>query len=142
MRRPGWTLVETVMVLALVGLLAYGGFVSIGEIVPKFQLQSAAWAVTSGLNRARFRAIWRGEAARVSFHSSGYLQECYDGARGVWRPEWRATLPGVDIQATAAPVFYPAGTVSPLASIIVSNKRGAYRISIAISGRIRTVKVG
>ena len=142
MKRPGWSLVETIMILALLGLLFHAGTVSIGRITPKFQLQSAVWAITSGLNRARFRAIWRGEPARVTFRSSGYSLERYDDGTEVWRAEWTASLPGVEIQATNTPVFYPAGTVSPLASITVSNGRGKYRISVAISGRIRTVKVG
>jgi Tfp pilus assembly protein FimT len=141
-RRPGWSLVETVMILALLGLLFHAGTVSIGRLTPKFQLQSAVWAITSGLNRARFRAIWRGEPARVTFHSSGYSLERYDDGTEVWRAEWTASLPGVDIQATNSPIFHPAGTVSSLASVTVSNERGTFQISVAISGRIRTVKVG
>jgi Tfp pilus assembly protein FimT len=141
-KRRGSSLVETVMALALVGLLVYAGAVSVQGLIPKFRLQSAVWAVTTGLNRARFKAIWRGEASRISFHASGFVQERRDGAEGTWRTEWAVSLPGVAIQANNSPVFHPAGTVSDLASITVSNRRGSYRISVAISGRIRAVKTG
>ena len=36
----------------------------------------------------------------------------------------------------------PQGTVSDLASITVANARGSYRITVAITGRIRTVRTG
>jgi prepilin-type N-terminal cleavage/methylation domain-containing protein len=138
----GFTLIEIVMALALAGLFIYGGAYTFQRLVPKFQLQSGIWEVSSGLNQARFRAIMSGAPVRVRFVSSGFVCERYDEAAKIWRSARTASLPGVAIRANNSPVFHPQGTVSDLASITVSNARGAYRITIAITGRIRTARVG
>ena len=141
MGRKGFTLVEVVLALALAGLFAYGGAYSFQRLVPKFQLQSGIWEITSGLNQARFRAIMSGAPVRVRFVASGFVFERYDGAAQAWRTAGTAFLPGVVIRANNSPVFHPQGTVSDLASIYVSNSRGAYRVTIAISGRVRATRV-
>ena len=142
-RKPGgFTLVEIVMALALAGLFIYGGAYTFQRLVPKFRLQSGIWEVTSGLNQARFRAIMSGEPVRVRFVTSGFVFERYDEAAKTWRTARTASLPGVAVQANNSPVFHPSGTVSGLASITVSNARGTYRITIAITGRVRTARIG
>jgi prepilin-type N-terminal cleavage/methylation domain-containing protein len=140
--RKGFTLVEIVLALALAGLFVYGGSYSFQRLVPKFQLQSGIWEVTSGLNQARFRAIMSGEPVRVRFVPSGFVVERYDEAAKTWRAARTASLPGVAVRANNSPVFHPQGTVSDLASITVSNALGTYRITIAITGRVRTARVG
>jgi prepilin-type N-terminal cleavage/methylation domain-containing protein len=140
-RRRGFTLVETVLALALAGLFALGGAYAVQRLVPKFDLQSGIWEVTSGLGQARFGAIMSGEPIRVRFVPSGFVLERYDAAVSKWRTSRTAVLSGVAVQANNAPVFHPQGTVSNLATITVSNSRGSYRITIAITGRIRTVRV-
>jgi Tfp pilus assembly protein FimT len=141
MKPKGFTLIEAVISVSLVGLMIYAGSISFQALVPKFQLQTGLWSITSGLNQARFRAIWAGTRVQIKFNSSGYTCEHFDEADEVWRVVRSAVLPGVVIHANNAPVFHPAGTVSNLASIFVSNKRGAYRITIAITGRIKTAKL-
>jgi prepilin-type N-terminal cleavage/methylation domain-containing protein len=140
--RKGFTLVEIVLALALAGLFMYGATYSFQRLVPKFQLQSGIWEVTSGLNQARFRAIMSGEPVRVRFVPSGFVFERYDEAVKIWRTARTASLPGVAVRANNAPVFHPQGTVSDLASITVSNALGTFRITIAITGRVRTTRVG
>lgn len=140
--RKGFTLVEIVLALALAGLFMYGATYSFQRLVPKFQLQSGIWEVTSGLNQARFQAIMSGEPVRVRFVPSGFVFERYDEAEKIWRTARTASLPGVAVRANNAPVFHPQGTVSDLASITVSNALGTFRITIAITGRVRTTRVG
>jgi prepilin-type N-terminal cleavage/methylation domain-containing protein len=140
--RKGFTLVEIVLALTLAGLFVYGGAYSFQRLVPKFQLQSGIWEVTSGLNQARFRAIMSGEPVRIRFVPSGFAFERYDEATKIWRTARTASLPGVAVRANNSPVFHPQGTVSDLASITVSNALGTYRITIAITGRVRTARVG
>jgi len=140
--RRGFTLFEVVLALALAGFVALGTVYSVQKLVPKFHLRSAVWEVTSGLNQARFRAILSGVPTRVRFETAGFVFEGYDDASDSWRASPAVILPGVRIQANNAPVFHPQGTVSSLASITVGNSQGTYRITIAITGRIRTVRAG
>jgi prepilin-type N-terminal cleavage/methylation domain-containing protein len=140
--RRGFTLAEAVVAMALAGLFVLGGAHAVHRLVPKLQLRSGIWEVTSGLGQARFRAIMSGEPVRVRFVLTGFLFERYDEGAGIWRVSRSAHLPGVAVRANNAPVFHPQGTVSGLATILVSNSRGGYRITVAITGRIRTVKTG
>jgi len=142
MRRRGFTLVETVLVLALAGLLLYGGAVSFKNLVPKFRLHTGVWKVRSVLNEARFGAIWTGSPRRVTFETAGFLLESYDGTAKTWRPLRSARLEGVAVQANNNPAFYPEGTVANLATVTVANSRGAYKITIAITGRVKVSKLG
>jgi len=141
MGRKGFTLVEVVLALALAGLFVYGGVYSFQRLGPKFQLQAGIWEVTSGLNQARFQAIMSEARVRVRFVPSGFVFERFEEAAGAWRTGRMAVLPGVVIRANNSPVFHPQGTVSDLASIYVSNARGAYRVTIAISGRVKAIRV-
>jgi prepilin-type N-terminal cleavage/methylation domain-containing protein len=139
-RRSGFTLVETLLALALCALLAAGGLAAVGRLAPKFQLRSAAWVVTSSLNQARFQAILTGETRRVRFAPPGLRLERYDASAGQWVFLRAAALPGVRVQANNAPAFHPQGTVSDLATITLTNSQGGYRITVAITGRIRAVR--
>ena len=138
----GFTLVEAVLVLALSGGLALGGVLALGRVGPRLGLRSGTWQVTAGLNQARFTAILSGEPVRVRFAAPGFFLERYDSEEDAWRPSRCVPLPGVLVRANNAPVFHPQGTVSGLATITVSNALGSYRITIAITGRIRTVRTG
>jgi prepilin-type N-terminal cleavage/methylation domain-containing protein len=141
-RRGGFTLIETVLALALAGLFALGTAATIRRLGPALDLRSGIWQVTSGLNQARFQAVLSGAAVRVRFVTTGFSLERYDEAAAAWRPAKTVVLPGVLVRANNAPVFHPQGTVSGLASITVGNARGSYRITVAITGRIRTVRTG
>ena len=140
MRSKGFTLIETVLALALAAFFAYAGAVSFSGFVPKFRLQTGVWKVRSALNEARFGAAWTGAPRRVSFNASGFALEAYDDASDSWRLVRAERLEGVEVSANNDPAFYPEGTVANLATITVANARGAYRITVAISGRVKVVK--
>ncbi len=141
MARRGFTLVEALMVLLLVGAIIYAGTITFLNLIPKMRLQSALWEIHSSLNEARFSAIWKGKARRVSFQESGYCLERYDEQDKTWKTVRGVSLPDVFIKASNSPTFHPGGTVSNLASISISNSRGAYKLTIAISGRIKSTKL-
>ena len=140
-RRSGYTLVEAVLVLTLAGFVVQAGAFSWNKLAPKYRLQSAVWEVHTALNQARFKAIWESAPVRVRFAPHSYALERYDEATKSWRLSRSTALEGVDIASNNAPTFHPEGTVSDLATIIVSNVRGSYKLTIAISGRIKVAKV-
>jgi Type II transport protein GspH/Prokaryotic N-terminal methylation motif len=140
--RRGFTLFEAVLALALAGFFALAATATVRRLAPKLDLMSGTWEVTVGLNQARFRAIMTGSPVRVRFLASGFVLERFDAAAAEWREARAVALPGVSVRANNAPVFHPQGTVSDLATITVGNARGAYRITVAITGRIRVVRTG
>jgi len=141
MDKKGFTLVEAVIVLALVSLLILAGSESISGLAPRYQLQRAVWEVRSRLNQARIRSVWEGVSVRVRLNSGAIALEQYDEKGKTWKTLQTEFLEGVRIEANNRPIFHPTGTVTGLATILVSNSRGAYRITLAISGRVKVVKI-
>ena len=135
----GYSLLETVIVLALVSMGIYGASSAFLGSAPKHRLNKAAWEVQTRLNYARHKAIFEGRPFRVMFSPTGYVVEEYDAVANNWRPEASGSCEGVTIEANNSPTFHPAGTVSNLATITISNTAGTCRITLAISGRIRVV---
>ena len=140
-QKRGFSLTETIVSLSIIALIAAAVSASFLNNAPKYRLQSAVREVHSRLNSARFKAIFEGVKVRVKFYPTGYALEKYDEDKKEWKQERKFPLQGVTLQANNNPVFHPGGTVSNLASIIISNSWGAYRITLAISGRIKTVRL-
>ena len=136
-REEGFTLTELIVSLSLLGVLAGIMAVSLLHQSPKYRLKKAVWEIHSRLNYARYKSIYKGEKYKVSFEKNGYTVEKFSESDGRWKNDLRSLCEGVFIEATNNPIFHPRGTVSNLASIMISNSWGKYRISIAISGRIK-----
>ncbi len=140
-KKRGFSLTETLISLSIFALIAVAVSTSFLNKAPKYRLQSAVREVHSRLNYARYKAIFEGVKVRVRFNASGYTIEKYTEEQKDWKPEKKYSLQGVRLHANNSPVFHPSGTVSSLASITVSNSSGKYRITLAISGRIKTMKI-
>ena len=140
-RTNGYSLVEVVISISILGLIIALLSYSFTNQAPKYRLKRAVWEIYSRLNYARYKAIFRGIKYRVSFDSNSYVLEKYDERKGEWQTEQRSFLDRVVVTANNTPIFHPRGTVSNLASILVQNSRGQYKISIAISGRIKVVEM-
>lgn len=137
--RRGYSLLEALVALALLSLVMFGAAgVFLGRSA-EHRLKKAAWEIQTKLNYARHKAIFEGRPVRVRFLPTGYAVEKFDAAIGHWIPEAGISCEGVTIEANNTPTFHPVGTVSNLATIILSNKAGKCRITLAISGRIRVV---
>ena len=137
----GFSLTETIISLTILALIAAAVGTSFLNNAPKYRLQGAVREVHSRLNYARFKAIFEGVKVRVKFETAGYAIQIYDEKRKEWDLERKYLLQGITVQSNNNPVFHPAGTVSNLASIFLSNSWGRYRITLAISGRIKIVKI-
>ncbi|MDI6699414.1 MAG: GspH/FimT family protein [Candidatus Saccharicenans sp.] len=132
----GFSLLETTIALSLVALLVLIGS-SFKINSQKHQLEVAVRKVHSSLSLARFRSVQRQVPVRISFESGFCELAEYDSERKIWLNKSRDLLEGVEVAANNAPVFYPQGTVSSLATIIIRNDSGAYQVTVAITGRIK-----
>lgn len=139
--RPGFTLFEAVIILSLLGMFVYLGGGSLLSLVPKYRLESAVWDIRSALNTARYMALFESASVRVRFAETQWEMEKYDLSRKTWVSCRKRTTDGVRIEANNTPLFTAQGTVSGLATIIITNRWGAYKITLAISGRIKTTRV-
>lgn len=137
----GYSLAEVLISLSV--LLAMAGIASTSflKLSPKYRLKKAAWEINSQMNYARYKAIFYGEKFRIRFGLSDYNIEKYDENLKDWVLERKYLCEGVTILANNTPTFHPGGTVSNLASIFLSNSWGEYKITLAISGRIKILKL-
>jgi hypothetical protein len=137
----GFSLAEAAISLAILAallIIASGSFLL---VTPKYKLKNAVWEVNGLLNYARYKAIFDGAAVRVRFNSRGYVVDKLDENTNIWKQEKQRSLEGAQVQANNSPIFYPQGSVSNLATIEIFNSSGRYRITLAITGRIKTVKL-
>lgn len=137
----GMSLIETLVVLAIISMTFLAGATSFRGLEPKYRLRTAAWEVMARLNQARFRAILDGAPVRLKFVLNRYDLEEWDEGLKSWLVKDRALLQGVSLSANNNPVFYPEGTVSNLATILISNSRGTYKITVAITGRVKLTQL-
>ena len=139
--KRGFSLTEGVIALFMLSILIGLASTSFLNLAPKYRLKKAVWEINSRLNYARYKAIFEGIKVRIKFGSSSYAIEIYDKNQNEWKREREYFLNGVTFQANNSPTFHPGGTVSNLASIYISNSWGKYKITLAISGRIKIVKL-
>ncbi|MCX8161341.1 MAG: GspH/FimT family pseudopilin [Candidatus Saccharicenans sp.] len=139
-KQDGFSLLEITMVLSIVALLVLIGS-SFKLNNKKHLLDLAVRRVHSCLSLARFRSVQRQVPVRVSFDRSFCELAEYDSEQAAWLKKRQELLEGVEVTANNAPVFYPQGTVSSLATIKIRNDSGAYQVTVAITGRIKVTPV-
>ncbi len=76
-QQKGFTVVELMVTVAIVGILLGIGLPAFGSLVERQQLRSSVEALASDLRRARSEAIARGPVARVE-------ASFYAGSNGAW----------------------------------------------------------
>ncbi len=137
--KRGFSFVETIIALALLSTMIYMAATSFLSLSPKYKLKKAAGEVYMRLHFARYKAIFHGQPVRVRFQPNGYTVEQFDDGQKSWQPIVTVVLEGVTVEANNSPIFYPVGTVSNLATISIANSFGRYKLTLAISGRIRMI---
>jgi prepilin-type N-terminal cleavage/methylation domain-containing protein len=139
--KKGMSLIEIVTVLFILSILVLMGATSFHRLEPKYRLLAAASEVFSRLNQARFRAILDGAPVRLKFTANRYDLEEWNNEQETWSVKDRSMLQGVRLEANNSPVFYPEGTVSNLVTILISNDWGSFKITLAITGRVKMTRL-
>jgi type IV fimbrial biogenesis protein FimT len=83
-RRRGFTLLELVVTIALVGIIASIGWVSTRDQLPRYRLQKAAKLMRNDIAQVRHEAIFRGKEARLVLQESGGTCDGSTPAAGAW----------------------------------------------------------
>lgn len=69
-RESGFTLLEVIVVMALIGILSAVAVLSMAFYIPDLRLKSAAQDINIQIQKARLEAIRRGSTVAVRFHTS------------------------------------------------------------------------
>ena len=140
MFRKGFTLIEVMISVFIIGIIVGLASFSFVRQIPKYQLLRGVREIHSRMNQARYQAIFSGTKVRIHFDQSGYMLEKFNQDRKEWISAPKSVLEGISLEANNSPTFHPQGTVSNLATIRLYNSWGTYKITLAISGRIKAVK--
>ncbi len=141
MKERGFSLIESLIALSLLGIIVAAAALPFVKTSPKYSLIKAVREIHSRLNFARYKSIYLGTKVRLRMDSDSYQIEIWDNTSATWRPEPKRYLGQAAIEANNTPTFHPVGTVSNLCTIHVKNSWGYYRISLAISGRVKVTRV-
>ncbi len=125
----------------ILATLVYMAATSFLNLAPKYRLEKAVWELGAALQSAKYKSLFEGTSIRVRIYSGSYALEKYDEKLGIWRLGEKHFLDGVKVEANNTPVFTPDGMTSGMATITVGNSWGKYKITVAITGRIRTTRL-
>ena len=144
-RTHGFTLVELMIVVALMGILSAIAVPNIMGQMPRYRLNGAARQVMSDLLSARMEAVSQNNEFRILFLDSKrytILNDAdndgsSDAGETTETKDLSTDYSDVSIAANNDPVFQPRGTASNLATITLTNSAGTRNISISSTGRVK-----
>jgi type IV fimbrial biogenesis protein FimT len=144
------TLMEMVMVVAVLAVMAGMAMPSLLGTIERFRLRAAAWELAGDLRLARQKAVSTQIQHRICFANccsavpaGGYLLERQDATVPCgWRLDvTRSDVPaGVTITSTANTVLYMTKGDAFGSTITLTNDVGTYGVVASASGRVRACK--
>lgn len=138
-KRDGFTLVELMATLAIIGLAAGAVMLTLPDTTPRVADEAAR--LGARLTAAREEAVMTNRTVAIEATATGYAARVFDGAGwtplndGPFRPEIWA--PGVTLSGDAVRVaFDPTGVAEP-ASIVLTRETATATVSIDGAGEVR-----
>lgn len=159
-RQQGLSLIESLVCLAVVGILAALACPALSELVQRQRLQGVAETFRNDFQQARMLALGSGRSVRVSFER-GDAGSCYvvyqgdkgdcncgDGGAPVCKSatqlishQWLASRAGLSLDASAKQLTIEAGLgmVTPTTTVKLQSSSGAgIAHVVAVTGRLRS----
>jgi prepilin-type N-terminal cleavage/methylation domain-containing protein len=127
----GLTLAEMLVAISILGLLTAISAVSLGTLVPQFNLDNATRKVAMVLNQARVQAITRGHTIVVTFGTNDFT--IVDGDETIATDTFP---PHIIVSADGAATFTPLGTVTAPVTVTVGNGDGYRVVSVGLIGEV------
>ena len=130
--KKGFSLLEMMIVVALIAILSAMAVISINSNMPQYYLSGAARQVLTDLMMARSKAVSNNTATTVTFSSTGY-------SIGGVTTNISSQFKGVSLSSTGSITFFTMGTTSGSVTITLTGSSGLApkQVVVSAAGRIR-----
>ncbi len=144
-RGKGFTLVELLIVIAVMGILSAVAVPGYQTFLAKKRLNGAAREVMSDLMEARMQAINQNNRFRVFFlDNRRYLilddddnNNAISSGETTRLKNIQTNFSDVTLSRTADPIFHPRGTATLGTTVTVTNSQGTKYVIVSLTGRVR-----
>ena len=147
MRDSGFTLIEMMMVIAIIAIMSAVAIPAFMSMLPGMRLNGAARQVMTDLMAARMDAVKQNNRFRVFFNSPGTNQYqilddddndgTADTGEAITTKNIQDNYSDVTFSSTNNPIFTPRGTATSLPTITLQNPSGTKSVSVSIAGRVK-----
>jgi Tfp pilus assembly protein FimT len=151
-KTTGFSLIETIMILACLSLVISIGCYGFYQVIPKYRLEGAVNSLVSDFHLARMRAIGQNCFYRIQI-DSGLKQYFLERESLAGPSRWPGvregalrkfndsgnpfSYPGVNLESSSNhPVFLPRGGVIGT-TIVLKNSSGQKKITLSSEGRVK-----
>ena len=148
-KQSGFTLIEMMIIIAIMGIFAGIAIPNYLSYMPKHRLNGAARQVMGDLMAARMKAVSQNNEFKIFFlnnHEYTILDDDdNDGTADAGElkdpkdihPEYHDVTISFEDDLIKNPIFSPKGTASNRKDIKLTNSSGSKYIKIAITGRVK-----